>query len=342
MKLVLKTLNEISSERVRSFAVSSAKLFVLLLCFALILVSLLQVHSAWPVDRETDTTRNSSTELLVRAGETVLVADRRQADESEPTHSFSITTHIERFDFDRETVEISLSVIGYRSWLEKHSKGFPNARLRIFVSGFGQGGFVAERTAAEFLNDTNQDIDFEIPWEVGRASTSFEMNPSSFPLDTLRKSFTLDVRWMQSDGRVFPDNDPPVYVAWGLELTTPNAGWEVDANLSSHPRNELKKRLSLSIERESGRVAQAAVYAVALLLVAIIIASLTLVRMRDTDSEHWEDIGALAALAIAVPTIRSLLPHPAVNVTTLLDTFFLLIFSIIVSALLIRFSSFLK
>lgn len=332
----------VSCDSLRPLVGLVAKVVALLLSFALVGISALQILAVWPTGDDTATWPDRSTIFSVRAGETGFVSDRRHTGESETFHAFTVTTHIQTFDFENETVEVRLSVTADRSWIEAHSREFPEARLRLSVWGLSEEAVIADRTAREFLANTNEDIDFDLTWEFVRKVSTFQMDPSSFPLDTLRNSFTLNIRWMQSDGRVFPDNDPPVFVAWGLELANANAGWKANATLSSHQRTELRQRLTVSIARENGRIAQAAVYALALFAVAVIVASLVVVRMRDAKSEHWEDVGALAALAIAVPTIRTLLPPPAVDVTTLLDAVFLLIFSIIISALLIRFSSFIK
>lgn len=87
--------------------------------------------------------------------------------------------------------------------------------------------------------------------------------------------------------------------------------------------------------RSATTITQIGIYLAALFCVTLAVSALSIRNARQSGN-HLEDVGGIAALALAIPAIRALLPGPSLNISTLLDAAFLFLFSVLISAILIR------
>ncbi|TYC68284.1 hypothetical protein FMN63_11415 [Stappia sp. BW2] len=261
--------------------------------------------------------------------------DPRQRGETEPRTHVEIVTRFEQTDFTTEEVTFSIIAKIDRNWMDSATRDNPEAHLWFRLFRIIPQSFEVKKSASDFLKDTDEDEDYTLTWELGRFTQGFEADPASFPLDTVTQYAQYSMIWMRTRNQSFSKGSSPVYLAWTYEVAKRNVGLALNVRATPHPRHAFRHIASFSFVRSATTVTQIGIYLAALFCVTVAVAALSIHNARQSGS-HLEDVGGIAALALAIPAIRALLPGPNLNISTLLDAAFLLLFSILISAILIR------
>ena len=317
------------------YAKTGTRLVLVLVALGLVVVSIAQVIQLWPSEpdllRQTDETRT----FYIEPGESHTFVDPRQQGEHEPRRHVEIHTHFESIDFANEEVTFTLSAVIDRDWIDIASRDHPEALLWFQLYRIIPASLERRKTAAEFLQDTDEDEDFELPWVIGTFTEKFETDAAAFPLDQVFAFGQYSMIWMRSKNQAFPRESAPVYLDWTYSVAARNVGWVLEVASTPGARHDYRQRADFVFKRDNTTITHAAIYLIALLCVSLAVAFFSITRARQPGS-HIEEIGGIVALALAIPAIRSLLPGPGVGILTLMDAGFLLLFSIVIAAILLR------